>query len=143
MQLNLIKGAIAQVLYTRSVIHNYLNTSNSWKQLLPINYCSLCALFRVLVSIRKALGIDSTDSAVFCVSRAVVSEREQETCCSPEPVHTRTTLAIAPLTGKLYIYMYNVSTLFETPCSLGYANTHTTHVHVQMYMYVCRVSLMW
>ena len=51
----------------------------------------------MLVSIRKALGLDSTDGAVFRVSRAVVSEREQETCCSPEPVRTRTTRAIAPL----------------------------------------------
>ena len=68
----------------------YVNTSSYY------SYCSLCALFRVLVSIRKVLGLDSTDGAVFCVSRVVVSEREQETCCSPEPVHTRTTRAIAP-----------------------------------------------
>ena len=37
------------------------------------------------------------DGAVICVSRVVVSEREKETCCSPEPVRTRTTRAIAPL----------------------------------------------
>ena len=47
----------------------------------------LCALF---ISIRKALGIASTDGALFSVSRAVVSEREPETCCSPEPVHVYT-----------------------------------------------------
>ena len=51
----------------------------------------------MLVAIRKALGIDRTDGAVFCVARVVVSEREQETCCSPEPVRTRTTRAIDPL----------------------------------------------
>ena len=81
-------------------MRNYLNTSSyysNWKQLLPINWCSLCVQFRVLVSIRKALCIDSMDGVVSCVSRAVVSEREQETCCSPEPVRTQTTRAIAPL----------------------------------------------
>ena len=92
-----IKGAITQVPYTRFVIRNYLNTCSyysNWKQLTIV---SLCALFRVLVSIRKALGIDSTNGALLCVTRAVVSEREQETCCSPEPVCTRTTREIAPL----------------------------------------------
>ena len=83
--------AIAWIQYTCSVIRNYLNT----RRLEAINYCFLCAQFRVLVSIRKALGIASRDGAVFCVSQAVVSRREQETCCSPELVHTRTTRARA------------------------------------------------
>ena len=55
------KGAIARVPYTHSVIRNYLRILAATIQ---TNYCSLCALFKVLVSIRKALGLDSTDGAV-------------------------------------------------------------------------------
>ena len=40
----------------------------------------------VCVCVCVCVYIDSTDGAVFCVSRVVVSEREKETCCSPEPV---------------------------------------------------------
>ena len=58
----------------------------------------------MLVSIRRALGLDSTDGAVFCVTRAVVSKREQETCCSPELVRTRITRAIDPLKMKQFLW---------------------------------------
>ena len=88
-----------------SVLHNYLNTSSYYS----INYCSLCALFRVLVSIHKALGIDSTDSVVFCVTRAVVSEREQETCCSPELVRTQTDYLCDSSFKLPALHYYNVT----------------------------------
>ena len=84
----------------------------------------------MLVSIRKALGLDSTDGAVFCVTRVVVSEREQETCCSPEPVCTRTTREIAPLIDTAYSIVLNFNVhntphtkqsffreMLELPCS--------------------------
>ena len=74
-----------------SVICNISSYYSNWKQLSIV----LCAHY--LEYLRKALGLECMDGAVFCVSRAVVSEREQETCCSPEPVRTRTTRAIAPL----------------------------------------------
>ena len=59
----------------------------------------------------KALGLDSTDSAMFCVTRAMVSEREQETCCSPEPVRTRTTRVIPPLMYHMVYLRCTVNTL--------------------------------
>ena len=55
LQVNLKDGfRIRALLYVNTSSCNY--------------YCSSCALFRVLVSIRKALGLDSTDGVVFCVT---------------------------------------------------------------------------
>ena len=60
------KGAIAWVLHTRSVIRNYSSYYSNWKQLFFVR--QECALFRVLVSIRKALDLESTDGVVFYVT---------------------------------------------------------------------------